>query len=135
VYKRQPKVGIVATGNEVVEPAEKPKEPFFIRNSNAYLLYGLVKEAGGEPVYFGIVGDEKEKLKEVLAGALNSCHLVITTGGISAGKYDFVKEVLPEIGVEPLFYKLKVKPGKPVFFGKREESSTFPFPVFPFPPS
>ncbi len=127
----KPRVAVVVTGSEIVEPGEELKEPYAVRNANAYLLHGLVREAGGEPVYFGIVEDERGKTEEVLVGALNSCHVVLTTGGISAGKYDFVRDVLPEIGVETLFYKLKVKPGKPVFFGKRGSKFVFSLPGFP----
>ncbi|ADY73466.1 molybdenum cofactor synthesis domain protein [Desulfurobacterium thermolithotrophum DSM 11699] len=127
----KPRVGIVVTGNEIIEPGEEIKEVSMIRNSNAYTLYGLVKEAGGEPVYFGIVDDDKEKTKKTLIEAFEICDLVVTSGGISMGDYDFIKAILPEIGVETLFYKLKIKPGKPVFFGKRGKKFIFSLPGFP----
>ncbi len=127
----RPRVGIIVTGNEVVEPGKEIKEISMIRNCNAYTLYGLVKEAGGEPVYLGIASDEEQETKRSLIEAFKVCDLVITSGGISMGDYDFIKVVLPEIGVKPFFYKVKTKPGKPVFFGKRGEKFIFSLPGFP----
>ena len=127
----KPRVGIVTTGSEIVEPGEDLKEVSQIRNSNAYTLYGLVKEAGGEPVYFGIVDDSRDKTKETILEAFELCDLIVTSGGISMGNYDFIKEILPEIGVETLFYKAKVKPGKPVFFGRKGKKFLFALPGFP----
>jgi len=127
----KPKVGIITTGSEILEPGEEKTNLSQIRNSNAYTLYGLVKEAGGEPLYFGVVGDDREKTKEIFSRALEVCDIVLTSGGISMGNYDFIKEVLPELGVETLFYKVKVKPGKPVFFGKKGKKFVFALPGFP----
>ncbi len=127
----KPRVGIITTGSEIVEPGKDFENPLQIRNSNAYLLYGLIKEAGGEPIYFGIVDDDKNKTKKALIEAFRGCDILITSGGISMGDYDFIKEVISEIGVETLFYKVKVKPGKPVFFGKLGEKFLFALPGFP----
>jgi len=127
----KPRVGIVTTGSEVVEPGEKVERISQVRNSNAYTLYGLVKEAGGEPIYLGICPDSREETKKRLKEALNLCDIVLTSGGISTGDYDFVKEVVKELQVEPIFYKVKVKPGKPVFFGRRGNKFLFGLPGFP----
>ncbi|RKQ63453.1 molybdopterin molybdotransferase [Thermovibrio guaymasensis] len=127
----KPKVGIITTGSEIVEPGEELKEISQIRNSNAYTLYGLTVEAGGEPVYLGRIDDDREETKEKLTQALEFCDLVITSGGISMGNYDFIRDILPEIGVETLFYKVKVKPGKPVFFGRKGNKFIFALPGFP----
>jgi molybdopterin molybdotransferase len=127
----KPKVGIIVTGNEIVEPGGNLRRASDVINSNAYIIYGLVKEAGGEPVYFGIANDNKDATMRLVSDALESCDIVITSGGISMGKYDFVREVLPLVQVEPLFYKVRVKPGKPVFFGKAGKKFIFCLPGFP----
>ena len=127
----KPRVGIVATGSEVIEPFEPLDSQVKVRNTNAYLLMGLLLEAGAEPLYFGVTGDRREALRESLERALSICDIVLTSGGVSAGDYDFVKEVLPELGVEVLFYKCRVKPGKPVLFGRKGSKYLFGLPGFP----
>ncbi|WP_457681766.1 molybdopterin molybdotransferase MoeA [Thermovibrio sp.] len=129
--KAKPKVAVIATGSEVVEPYSPLNHPYQIRNVNAYTLTSMLLESGAEPSYLGLIEDLKEEVKEVLDEALSRYPIVITSGGISAGDYDFIRDALPEIGVEPLFYKCKVKPGKPVFFGKRKGSYLFALPGFP----
>ncbi len=128
---KRPKVGVVITGKEVVEPGSPLTSPAQVVNANAYTLIGLIKEAGGEPNYYGIVDDDYGETLKAVDKALKENDLVITTGGISVGDYDFVKEVVKELEVEPLFYKVKVKPGKPVFFGKRGKKYLFGLPGFP----
>ena len=127
----KPRVGIVVTGSELLEPWEGFSSPVQIRNANAYTLYSLVREAGGEPVYFGIVEDSREKTLNALSEALEVCDVVITSGGVSAGDYDFVKEVVGELGIDVLFYKVQVKPGKPVLFGRKGNKFLFGLPGFP----
>ncbi len=127
---RKPVVGIVATGNEVVEP-ESSVTSLQVRNANAYSLYALVEESGAVPVYLGIVKDSLEEVRKLLDRALADCDVVVTSGGVSTGDYDFVKDVIDEIGVEKVFYKVKVKPGKPVLFGERMGKFIFALPGFP----
>ena len=127
----KPRVGIVVTGSELVEPWEEIHSSVQIRNANAYTLYSLIKESGGEPVYFGIVSDRREETRNVISKALETCDVVVTSGGVSMGDYDFVKDVVEKLGVEILFYKVQVKPGKPVLFGKRGNRFLFGLPGFP----
>ncbi len=127
----KPKVGIVVTGSELLEPWEGFTSPVQIRNANGYTLYSLIKETGGEPIYFGIVRDSREKTLKILSEALENCDVLVTSGGISMGDYDFVKEVVKELGVDVLFYKVQVKPGKPVLFGRKENKFFFGLPGFP----
>lgn len=112
---RKPVVGILSTGNEVVEPGE-PAGPGRVRNSNAYTLYAKCLEAGATPRYMGIVPDEKEAVVRALDDAAVSCDLLITSGGVSVGDYDLVTEVIREKGKID-FWKIAIKPGKPVAYG------------------
>ncbi|RMD47347.1 MAG: molybdopterin molybdenumtransferase MoeA [Aquificota bacterium] len=118
VYVYQiPKVGILTTGDEILDIGEPVTSPSQIRTSNTYALYSQVLEAGGEPVILGFAKDDPEDLKKKLRSAI-TCDILLTTGGVSVGDYDLVKDfVCTELGVEILFWKVAQKPGKPLAFG------------------
>lgn len=124
-----PNVGIVATGDEIVEPDQTPKAGQ-IRNSNAYALCAQVQRAGGTPHYLGIALDAIEHLHSLLAKGLKHDVLLIT-GGVSAGNKDLVPEVLRALGVQCVFHKIRMKPGKPLFFGVKERTLVFGLPGNP----
>jgi len=115
VYER-PKVAIVATGDELVELTDSPAE-HQIRNSNGYALAALVAAAGGEPQMLAIARDTREDLRARLLAA-READLLLLSGGVSAGKYDLVEEVLAEFGAEFYFTGVRMQPGKPVVFGR-----------------
>ena len=115
VYQR-PKVAIVATGDELVALTDSPAEQQ-IRNSNSYALAGLVQEAGGEPQMLAIARDTREDLRARLLAA-READLLLLSGGVSAGKYDLVEEVLAEFGAEFYFTGVRMQPGKPAVFGR-----------------
>jgi molybdopterin molybdotransferase len=129
VYRR-PVVSIVATGDELIAP-DSFLEPGKIRNSNTYTLISQVKECGCVAHDFGIAGDTSEKIKEKLTPALSSSDMVITSGGVSVGDYDEVQDVLRDLGVELIFWKTKMKPGKPLLFGLYKGKLVFGVPGNP----
>ncbi len=110
-----PRVAILSTGDELVEPKERP-DGAQIRNSNGAMLVALVSGAGGQPRYLGIGRDEAARLKPLVCDGLKS-HVLLLSGGVSAGKLDLVPGVLREAGVAAHFHKVEMKPGKPIFFG------------------
>lgn len=111
---RRPRVALLATGDELVEVSE-PLGPGQIRNSTAYALAALVERLGAVPVRLGIARDNREDLREKLAeGAKHD--LLITTGGVSVGDHDLVKELLEELG-QVGFWRVNMQPGKPLAFG------------------
>ena len=112
----RPRVAIVATGDELVELDETPGD-FQIRNSNSYALAAMVEAAGGAPVRMAIARDTRQDVRARIEGG-RKCELLILSGGVSAGKYDLVEEVLAEFGAEFLFTGVKMQPGKPVVFGR-----------------
>jgi len=114
-YKR-PAVAIVATGDELVELEETPGEQQ-IRNSNSYALAALVAGAGGQPARLEIARDTLEDVRERIAEGRTS-GLLLLSGGVSAGKYDLVEQVLAELGAEFFFTGVRMQPGKPVVFGR-----------------
>ncbi len=113
---RRPKVALVITGSELVQPG-KPLKPGQIYNSNAYALKAAVQEMGILDCQVFEAKDEREATLKQLKKALQMADVVIPVGGISVGAYDFVKEVLTALGVETHFWKVALKPGKPVYFG------------------
>lgn len=110
-----PRVAILATGDELVEPGQRP-EGGQIRNSNGAMLVALVCRAGGTPRYLGIARDDPACLRPMVCDGLKA-HVLLLSGGVSAGKLDLVPGVLREAGVSAHFHKVEMKPGKPVFFG------------------
>ncbi len=118
VYVYQiPKVCILTTGDEILDIGEPITSPSQIRTSNTYSIYGQVLEAGGLPVICGFVKDDPEDIREKLEFAKN-CDILITTGGVSMGEYDLVRDFVQEVlGVNIVFWKVAQKPGKPVVFG------------------
>lgn len=112
---RQPVAAILATGDELVRVDETPL-PYQIRNSNSHALAALVTANGGVPRMLPPAADTRESLRERIASARNA-HVLLLTGGVSAGKYDLVEDVLQEFGAELLFTGVRMQPGKPAVFG------------------
>jgi molybdopterin molybdotransferase len=115
VYRR-PVVAIVATGDEIVEIEEIPEE-FQIRNSNAWSLAAQVARAGGTPEVLAVARDTVQHTREAIARGL-AADLLLLSGGVSAGKYDVVEEVLAGFGAEFYFDRVLIQPGQPVVFGR-----------------
>ena len=111
---RRPQVAIVSTGDEVVEVSE-PLQPGKIRNSNGYLLEAAIRRAGAEPHRLGIALDTVESLREKFSQAMQY-DLIITSGGVSVGDFDLVKNIMAEQGAIN-FWRINMRPGKPVAFG------------------
>ncbi|MDE2797725.1 MAG: molybdopterin molybdotransferase MoeA [Gemmatimonadota bacterium] len=127
---RQPIVGIVATGSEVVEPHHKPK-PGQIRNSNGYSMMAQVLRSGAQARYFGIVEDDIHALIQTIGEGLETCDIVALSGGVSAGEYDLVQDGMRDLGVEVLFDRIRMKPGKPLTFGVKGARQVFGLPGNP----
>jgi len=114
----QPRVAFLSTGNELVSPAVVPS-PGQIRNSNSYLLQGLIRQTGAVASDLGIARDDLEELTSKIKTGLDSDILVLS-GGVSAGVLDLVPQVSAKLGVREIFHKVNLKPGKPLWFGVKE---------------
>jgi len=128
VYQR-PRVAILSTGDELADLDERFSEEKII-NSNSYGIASAVQEAGGIPLLLGIARDTKAALKEKISQGLTADILVLS-GGVSMGDYDFTKEVFREIGAEMNFWKLAIRPGQPLAFGKIQGRLAFGLPGNP----
>ena len=120
VYKKL-KFGILATGDELIPVNEKPQDDK-IRISNTYSLIGEVQDVHQVYINYGIVKDNREKIKDKVDEILNSdIEILLTTGGVSVGEYDFLKDVFEELRVKKIFWRANIKPGKPCYFGIYEK--------------
>jgi molybdopterin molybdotransferase len=111
----RPSVAVLATGNELVPASQKPAAGQ-IRNSNSPMLVALAERTGAASVDLGIARDEQEQLRELISRGL-AHDVLVMSGGVSAGVLDLVPSVLSELGVQEVFHKVQLKPGKPLWFG------------------
>lgn len=129
VCVKKPVVGIISTGDEIVDCSEKPSFGQ-VRDINSVLLASLLRENGCEVINFGIVKDIKEELENALSEALSGCDTVIVSGGSSKGARDMTAEIISEKG-KLLFHGLAMKPGKPTILGKCGTKAVFGLPGHP----
>lgn len=127
---RRPRVSILTTGDELVAPHETPGVGQ-IREGNTLHLAALTAGAGAQVIEVGLVADRSEELEARFAAALAQSDVVITTGGVSMGKYDLVAQVFRKLGVREVFHKVAVKPGKPIWFGVQDSTLVFGLPGNP----
>jgi molybdopterin molybdotransferase len=126
---QRPVVSILSTGDEVLELDETPEGPQ-IFNSNGHMLAAQIKSAGGIPIYLGIAKDTEKALMEKFEWALKA-DIVVSSGGVSVGDYDLVKASLKKMGQDMLFWKVAMKPGKPLAFGHIDKIPIFGLPGNP----
>lgn len=113
----RPRVAILATGDEIADVGDpEAAEPGKIVNANSYSLAGQVLEAGGVPQLLGVAPDTREAIRERIEAGLRA-DVLVTSGGVSVGEFDYVKEVLDGLGFERLFWKVMLRPGDPIAFG------------------
>ncbi|HQO08560.1 MAG TPA: molybdopterin molybdotransferase MoeA [Clostridiales bacterium] len=124
-----PEIAILNTGSEIIEPGE-PLDYGQIYNSNGTMLSIMAQNIGINAEYLGIAADDEKSLKTMLSIGLKSDILLIS-GGVSMGEFDLVPKVLLDLGVKQIFHKVRIKPGKPVFFGKTDKCLVFGLPGNP----
>lgn len=122
VYRR-PRVAILSTGSELV-PVDQPLQPGQIVDSNQYALAALVAQCGAEPIRLGIVPDQPAALKTAIAQAIATADVVLSSGGVSVGDYDYVDAILAELGAQIHCRSVAIKPGKPLTFATFPPSAT-----------
>lgn len=126
----EPHIGIISTGNELVEPSQKP-EGSQIRNSNAMQLCAQSRQVTNKCSYLGIADDSPEDLKDKISMALEETDIVILTGGVSMGDFDYVPAAMEELGAEILFKSVAIQPGRPTVFARYKNKFIFGLPGNP----
>ena len=128
----KPRVAIVATGSEILDLGEQATSPSQIRSSNNYTLAALFEQAGAEVIQLGTVGDDKDSIMQTFENALSSADILVSTGGVSVGDYDFVKDIVPRLGAEVVYKGVAIKPGKHIMVAQREEKFVLALPGFAY---
>jgi molybdopterin molybdotransferase len=132
VYQK-PIVAILSTGSELLELGAIPTHQSQIRSSNNYILEAMVKKYGGKPLQMGCIADDRTTITHTMLQALNSCDILLTTGGVSVGDFDFVKDsVQEELGCDVLFQGVKIKPGQHLMIAQKGDKFVVALPGFAY---
>jgi molybdopterin molybdotransferase len=124
---KRPTVGVLTSGDELVMPWENPA-PWQVRNVNSLMLFHQISEAGGIPIDFGIARDDENHARQLFLRAVEQSDIIVTSGGISMGRKDPFRNIFAEFSIEPVIYGVKMKPGKPFFFGYFQNKPLFALP-------
>ncbi|MGB5377575.1 molybdopterin molybdotransferase MoeA [Muriicola sp.] len=128
LVQKLPRVAIISTGNELVDVEQHPLI-HQIRKSNSYSLFGALQELGITPMLLHIA-DDIDLLRQKLSYVMDEMDVLILSGGVSKGKFDYIPQVLSELGAEKIFHRVAQRPGKPFWFGINDNSKTL---IFSFP--
>ena len=128
----KPRVAILATGSEILDIGQPSQNPSQIRSSNNYTLAALAQSAGAEVIQLGIIKDDKQAITQGFENALATADIVVSTGGVSVGDYDFVKDIIPRLGAEVIYKGVKIKPGQHLMLAQRNEKFLLALPGFAY---
>jgi len=131
VYEK-PTVAILSTGSELLELGELQTSDAQIRSSNNYILEAIIKKYDGVPMQLGCIKDDKENIKREVAKAFEQSDIVVTTGGVSVGDFDFVKDIITELGCEIVFKGVRVKPGQHIVVARKGNKFIVGLPGFAY---
>jgi len=131
VYEK-PKVAILSTGSELLELGEEQSNDAQIRSSNNYILEAMVNKYDGISLQLGCIKDDKETITQEIAKALEISDIVVTTGGVSVGDFDFVKDVIVELGYEVIFKGVRIKPGQHIMIARQGDKFILGLPGFAY---
>ena len=128
----RPRVAVIATGSEILDLGVNSTNPSQIRSSNNYTLAALFEQAGAEVIQLGTVGDDRDSIMATFENALASADILVSTGGVSVGDYDFVKDIVPRLGAEVIFKGVAIKPGKHIMVAQRDNKFVLALPGFAY---
>lgn len=131
VYEK-PVVSILSTGSELLELGQTQTNDAQIRSSNNYILEAIAAKYGGRALQMGCIRDDKQSIKDAVAAALEKSDIVVTTGGVSVGDFDFVKDVIAELGAEVLFKGVRIKPGQHIMVARKGDKFIVGLPGFAY---
>jgi len=131
VYEK-PTVAIISTGSELLELGEEQTNDSQIRSSNNYILEAIVNKYDGIPMQLGCIKDDKATITKEISAALEKSDIVVTTGGVSVGDFDFVKDVIYELGCDVVFKGVRVKPGQHIMVARKDDKFIIGLPGFAY---
>ncbi|MDF1878370.1 molybdopterin molybdotransferase MoeA [Sulfurimonas sp. SAG-AH-194-C20] len=128
----RPRVAVIATGSEILDLGENSDNPARIRSSNNYTLAALFEQAGAEVIQLGVAPDDRDEIMQTFQTALESADILVSTGGVSVGDYDFVKDIVPRLGAEVVYKGVGIKPGRHIMVAQKEEKFVLALPGFAY---
>jgi molybdopterin molybdotransferase len=128
----KPRVATLSTGSEILEIGQTQENTSQIRSSNHHTIAAIANMAGAEVVQMGVVKDDRDSITAAFENALASADIVVSTGGVSVGDYDFVKDVIPALGAEVIFKGVKIKPGQHILVAQKGEKFILGLPGFAY---
>lgn len=128
----KPRVAVLSTGSEILDLGESATHASQIRSSNNYTLAALAEQTGAKAVQLGVVKDDVASITQAFENALESADIIVTTGGVSVGDYDFVKDIIPRLGAEVIYQGVKIKPGQHIMLAKKGEKFIVALPGFAY---
>lgn len=129
---QKPRVAIIATGSEILDLGVHSDNPAQVRSSNNYTLAALFEQAGAEVIQLGTVGDNRDLIMQTFENALSSADIVVSTGGVSVGDYDFVKDIVPKLGAEVVYKGVAIKPGRHIMVAQKDGKFVLGLPGFAY---
>jgi len=128
----KPRVAVISTGSEILDLGEESDNPAQIRSSNNYTIEALFTQAGAEVIQLGTIGDDRDGIMQTFKNALSSADILISTGGVSVGDYDFVKDIVPELGADVVFKGVAIKPGRHIMVAQKDAKFILALPGFAY---
>ncbi|MEA1893087.1 MAG: molybdopterin molybdotransferase MoeA [Campylobacterota bacterium] len=128
----KPRVAVISTGSEILDLGVQSDNPAQIRSSNNYTLCALLEQSGATAIQLGTARDDRDSIMQTFENALASADIVISTGGVSVGDYDFVKDIVPRLGAEVVFKGVAIKPGRHIMLAQREGKFIVALPGFAY---
>ena len=128
----RPRVAVIATGSEILDLGENSDNPAQIRSSNNYTLAALFESAGAEVIQLGTAPDNRDELMHTFENALANADILVSTGGVSVGDYDFVKDIVPRLGAEVVYKGVGIKPGRHILVAQIKSKFILALPGFAY---
>ena len=128
----RPRVGVIATGSEILDLGENSDNPAQIRSSNNYTLAALFEQAGAEVVQLGTAPDDRDAIMHTFESALSHVDILVSTGGVSVGDYDFVKDIVPRLGAQVVYKGVGIKPGRHILVAQMQSKFILALPGFAY---
>jgi molybdopterin molybdotransferase len=128
----RPRIAVISTGSEILDLGVNSDNPAQIRSSNNYTLAALFELSGAEVIQLGTVGDDRNSIMKTFENALSCADILVSTGGVSVGDYDFVKDIVPRLGAEVVYKGVAIKPGKHILIAQRAEKFVLALPGFAY---
>ena len=128
----RPRVAVIATGSEILDLGENSDNPAQIRSSNNYTLAALFESAGAEVIQLGTAPDDRDSIMHTFENAIATADILVSTGGVSVGDYDFVKDIVPRLGAEVVYKGVGIKPGRHILVAQIQEKFILALPGFAY---